>query len=120
MKGTRFAGRQFVTTFPKKGSVADVYFTKEFQVIGGDYASTQPQRYLKTQPRDLRKKGFLSGDASKRDEVGRPSQTKTLNCVTCVGLRAATTTLLCLHVKCWQVACRLCASAVELRWHTRF
>jgi hypothetical protein len=38
-----------VTTVPKKGNVSEAYFTKEFQSIGGEYAATQPQRYLKTQ-----------------------------------------------------------------------
>ena len=36
-------------------------FTEEFQVLLGKYADTQPQRYLQTQPREKRKKGFLSG-----------------------------------------------------------
>jgi hypothetical protein len=38
-----------VTVVPKKGNVSEAYFTKEFQSIGGEYAATQPQRYLKTQ-----------------------------------------------------------------------
>ncbi len=67
-KGTRFGGKQFATSFPKKGNVADSYFTKEFQVMTGKYSDSQPQRYSQTQPRDTRKKGFLSGDAAKRDE----------------------------------------------------
>jgi len=36
-------------------------------VLLGKYADTQPQKYNATQPRDKRKKGFLSGDARKRD-----------------------------------------------------
>jgi len=40
---------------------------EEFRVLHGSYADTQPQRYNQTQPRDKRKKGFLSGDARKRD-----------------------------------------------------
>lgn len=40
---------------------------EEFRVLHGSYADTQPERYNQTQPRDKRKKGFLSGDARKRD-----------------------------------------------------
>ena len=36
-------------------------------MLGGKYEETQPTRYRVTQPRDGRKKGFLSGDAQKRD-----------------------------------------------------
>jgi hypothetical protein len=36
-------------------------------LLGGKYEETQPTRYRVTQPRDGRKKGFLSGDAQKRD-----------------------------------------------------
>ena len=34
---------------------------EEFQVLHGKYTDTQPQRYNETQPREKRKKGFLSG-----------------------------------------------------------
>jgi len=40
---------------------------EEFRVLLGKYTDTQPQKYNATQPRDKRKKGFLSGDARKRD-----------------------------------------------------
>jgi len=66
-KATRFAGKQFQTVFPKAGRTANTYFTKEFRVLQGKYSDTQPQRYLETQPMEKRKRGFLSGDARKRD-----------------------------------------------------
>lgn len=39
----------------------------EYPLLGGVYQETQPTRYRITQPRDKRKSGFLSQDASKRD-----------------------------------------------------
>ncbi|KAJ1490459.1 hypothetical protein T484DRAFT_1777179 [Baffinella frigidus] len=61
--GTRRVGRQLQVPYPKK----DTYFTAEYPLLGGVYQETQPTRYRITQPRDKRKSGFLSQDASKRD-----------------------------------------------------
>lgn len=62
----RYLGKQMATKFPKEGKVDNAFFSK-FLLLAGKFADTQPIRYLEREPPDKRKKGFLSGDARKRD-----------------------------------------------------
>jgi len=67
-------GKQFETKALKHGKTLDVYFDyglepkHKWLFQGKLYGDTQPQKYIDSQPRDGRAKGFQSSDATKRDE----------------------------------------------------
>merc|ERR1711988_1010416 len=70
-KGTmlsRYKKKQFLTMPAKKGRTKDTMFGRAFPWLSDGDKYNDKTSYLKTQPRETRKKGFLSSDAFKADE----------------------------------------------------
>merc|ERR1711988_1233020 len=70
-KGTmlsRYKKKQFLTMPAKKGRTKDTMFGKAFPFLADGDKYNDKTSYLKTQPRETRKKGFLSSDAFRVDE----------------------------------------------------
>jgi len=71
-KDSRFGGNQFKADFPKQGLSGalpnNALFAREHTWLFGNEKYVDRTMYIKTQPRDERKKGFLSSDARRRDE----------------------------------------------------
>merc|ERR1712188_24898 len=70
-KGTmlsRYKKKQFLTMPAKKGRTKDTMFGKAFPFLADGDKYNDKTSYLKTQPRETRKKGFLSSDAHRVDE----------------------------------------------------
>eukprot|EP00656_Telonema_subtile_P055769 TRINITY_DN872_c0_g1_i4.p1 TRINITY_DN872_c0_g1~~TRINITY_DN872_c0_g1_i4.p1 ORF type:complete len:255 (-),score=42.65 TRINITY_DN872_c0_g1_i4:275-1039(-) len=72
----RYKGKQFQTNPAHKGRSKDTMFAKSFPWLSeGDKFQAQAL-YLKTQPRENRKNGFLSQDAHRRDEFSNTIRTE--------------------------------------------
>ena len=71
-KDPRFGGKQFNADFPKGGIsgslMPSALFAKKHDWLFGGEKYVDRTMYIKTQPPDQRKKGFLSSDARRRDE----------------------------------------------------
>jgi len=78
-KGTqlsRYKGKQFQTNPAHKGRSKDTMFAKAFPWLSEGDKFVAQALYLKTQPREQRKNGFLSQDASRRDEFSNTIRTE--------------------------------------------
>jgi len=71
-KDDRERGKQFSCEFPKEGMAGarpnNSLFEREHKWLFGGEKYIDRTTYLKSQPPDTRKKGFLSSDAKRRDE----------------------------------------------------
>jgi len=65
---SRYKKKQFLTMPAKKGRTKDTMFGKAFPFLADGDKYNDKTSYLKTQPRETRKKGFLSSDAHRVDE----------------------------------------------------
>jgi len=77
-KGTelsRYKKKQFQTNPARKGRVKESLFGKAFPFLADGDKYNDKNSYLKTQPRETRKKGFLSSDAFKADEFSNTLRT---------------------------------------------
>jgi len=77
-KGTmlsRYKKKQFQTNPARKGRVKEALFGKAFPFLADGDKFNDKTTYLKTQPRETRKKGFLSSDAFKADEFSNTLRT---------------------------------------------
>merc|ERR1711966_508003 len=77
-KGTmlsRYKKKQFQTNPAKKGRSKDSLFGKAFPYLAEGDKYVDRTWYLKTQPRENRKKGFLSSDAHRADEFSSTIRT---------------------------------------------
>jgi len=77
-KGTmlsRYKKKQFLTMPAKKGRTKDTMFGNGFPWLADGDKYNDKNSYLKTQPRETRKKGFLSSDAFKADEFSNTLRT---------------------------------------------
>merc|ERR1712188_264110 len=77
-KGTmlsRYKKKQFLTMPAKKGRTKDTMFGRAFPWLSDGDKYNDKTSYLKTQPRETRKKGFLSSDAFKADEFSNTLRT---------------------------------------------
>jgi len=77
-KGTmlsRYKKKQFQTNPAKKGRSKDSLFGKAFPFLADGDKYVDRTWYLKTQPRENRKKGFLSSDAHRADEFSSTIRT---------------------------------------------
>jgi len=75
-KLSRYNGKQFQTNPAHKGRSKDVMFAKAFPWLSEGDKFVAQALYLKSQPREGRKKGFLSQDASRRDEFSNTIRTE--------------------------------------------
>ena len=62
----RYKSKQFQTQPPKKGQTAGYFVSDTFTYSSSEFLDTK--KYLKSEPRAKRKKGFGSNDARRRDE----------------------------------------------------
>merc|ERR1712100_883490 len=77
-KGTmlsRYKKKQFQTNPARKGRVKESLFGRAFPFLADGDKYNDKNGYLKTQPRETRKKGFLSSDAFKADEFSNSLRT---------------------------------------------
>merc|ERR1711998_789964 len=77
-KGTelsRYKKKQFQTNPARKGRVKESLFGRAFPFLADGDKYNDKNSYLKTQPRETRKKGFLSSDAFKADEFSNTLRT---------------------------------------------
>jgi len=77
-KGTmlsRYKKKQFQTNPARKGRVKESLFGRAFPYLAEGDKYNDKNSYLKTQPRETRKKGFLSSDAFKADEFSNTLRT---------------------------------------------
>jgi len=72
---SRYKKKQFQTNPAKKGRTKDTMFGRAFPYLADGDKFNDKQTYLKTQPRENRKKGFLSSDAFKADEFSNTLRT---------------------------------------------
>eukprot|EP00658_Telonema_sp_P-2_P015904 TRINITY_DN16147_c0_g1_i2.p1 TRINITY_DN16147_c0_g1~~TRINITY_DN16147_c0_g1_i2.p1 ORF type:complete len:242 (+),score=69.56 TRINITY_DN16147_c0_g1_i2:268-993(+) len=73
---SRYKKKQFQTNPAHKGRSADTMFCKSFPWLSDGDKYFAQSMYLKTQPRETRKKGFLSQDANRRDEFSNTIRTE--------------------------------------------
>merc|ERR1712100_310191 len=71
----RYKKKQFLTEPSKKGRTKDTLFGRAFPFLADGDKYNDKNGYLKTQPRETRKKGFLSSDAFKADEFSNTLRT---------------------------------------------
>merc|ERR1711924_301056 len=71
----RYKKKQFQTNPSKKGRTKDTLFGRAFPFLADGDKYNDKNGYLKTQPRETRKKGFLSSDAFKADEFSNTLRT---------------------------------------------
>jgi len=64
----RYKGKQFLTMPAKGGRVKEALFGRAFPWLSEGDKYVDKTMYLKTQPKELRKRAFGSSDASRRDE----------------------------------------------------
>jgi len=72
---SRYKKKQFLTNPAKKGRSKDSLFGKAFPFLADGDKFNDKTTYLKTQPRENRKKGFLSSDAFRADEFSNTCRT---------------------------------------------
>merc|ERR1712216_569709 len=72
---SRYKKKQFLTNPAKKGRTKDTMFGRAFPFLADGDKYNDKNSYLKTQPRETRKKGFLSSDAFKADEFSNTLRT---------------------------------------------
>ena len=76
----RLLGKQFQADFPKQGiggaRPSNSLFDREYKWLYGGEKYVDRTMYIKTQPPDQRKKGFLSSDAHRRDEFSLDIETQ--------------------------------------------
>lgn len=65
---SRYKQKQFLTQPAKHGLVKEALFGRAFPWLSDGDKYVDKTQYLKTQPRDARKKGFGNSDAHRRDE----------------------------------------------------
>jgi len=73
---SRYYKKQFQTNPAKKGREKNALFGKGYPFLADGDKFNDKQGYLKTQPRENRKKGFLSSDAFKTDEFSNTIRTE--------------------------------------------
>merc|ERR1712100_450956 len=71
----RYKKKQFLTEPSKKGRTKDTLFGRAFPFLADGEKYNDKNSYLKTQPRETRKKGFGSSDAFKADEFSNTLRT---------------------------------------------
>lgn len=71
----RYKKKQFQTNPARKGRTKDTLFGRAFPFLADGDKYNDKNSYLKTQPRENRKKGFLSSDAFKADEFSNTLRT---------------------------------------------
>jgi len=72
---SRYKKKQFQTNPARKGRVKESLFGRAFPFLADGEKYNDKNSYLKTQPRETRKKGFLSSDAFKADEFSNTLRT---------------------------------------------
>merc|ERR1711988_69945 len=72
---SRYKNKQFLTNPARKGRTKDTMFGRAFPFLADGDKYNDKNSYLKTQPRENRKKGFLSSDAFKADEFSNTLRT---------------------------------------------
>merc|ERR1711988_1596063 len=72
---SRYKKKQFQTNPARKGRVKESLFGKAFPFLADGDKYNDRTSYLKTQPRETRKKGFNSSDAFKADEFSNTLRT---------------------------------------------
>merc|ERR1711998_268904 len=65
---SRYKKKQFLTNPAYKGRVKEALFGKAFPWLCDGDRYVDKTQYLKTQPKETRKTGFMSSDAQRRDE----------------------------------------------------
>jgi len=65
---SRYKKKQFLTMPAKKAVCKDALFGRGFPWLSDGDKYLDKMNYLKTQPKDSRKRGFMSSDASRTDE----------------------------------------------------
>merc|ERR1711934_563118 len=65
---SRYKKKQFLTNPAYKGRVKEALFGKAFPWLSDGDKYVDKTQYLKTQPKETRKRGFMSSDAHRRDE----------------------------------------------------
>jgi len=65
---SRYKKKQFLTNPARKAMCKDALFGKNFPWLSDGDKYVDKLQYLKTQPKENRKRGFMSSDASKTDE----------------------------------------------------
>merc|ERR1711988_158467 len=72
---SRYKKKQFQTNPARKGRTKETLFGRAFPFLADGDKYNDKNSYLKTQPRETRKKGFLSSDAFKADEFSNTLRT---------------------------------------------
>lgn len=72
---SRYKKKQFLTNPARKGRCKDSLFGKAFPFVDDGDKYNDKTSYLKQQPRENRKKGFLSSDAFRADEFSNTCRT---------------------------------------------
>jgi len=72
---SRYKKKQFLTNPARKGRCKESLFGKAFPFLADGDKYNDKTSYLKTQPRENRKKGFLSSDAFRADEFSNTCRT---------------------------------------------